>query len=156
VIEQVDKFERTSDFHGVARIFWTVTPAVQFAAIVWETAQWPGILLMNVRKPFDEGMAIALMHHVNRIWDGKVNGRGMVLLPGLQLPPPQKMDRAVLLSGQFLQKVGTVDPSLDANTVVVFPAYDGEFTGTESPDEFDEVIHTVSDIGDWSRTRRKA
>ena len=155
MIERVDEFEPSSDFHSVARQFATLTPAVQFSTIVWETKQWPGILVTTARRPFDERMALDVIQHVNRTWDGSLGGRPMLFLPGLRPARPAGMDVVVLLGPPLREQVGTIDPSLDPHTVVAFPAYHAEFTGRESPAEFDEIIHTTSNIGDWQRPLRK-
>ena len=154
MIERVDEFEPTTDFHGVARQFATITPAVQFSTIVWETGQWPGILVMNIRRPFDETMALDVIRHVNRTWDGRLDGP-MVFLPGVRPPKPNRMDVVVLLGPPLRDQLGTVHPSLDPHTVVAFPAYQGEFTGRESPEEFDELNRTTSSVVDWRPKRKR-
>ena len=156
MIERVDEFETTSDFHGVARQFETITPAVQFSCIVWESKQFPGILLMSVRRPFDERMAIDIIHHVNRTWDGRLHGQSMLFLPDLRSSTANnKMDVVVLVGPPLRNQFRTVDPSLDRHTVVAFPAYRGEFTGRESPREFDEIVRTTSGVVDWKRPPMK-
>ena len=155
VIHRVDEFEPTEDFHGVARQFSSITPAVEFSTIVWETKQWPGILVTTVRRPFDETIALDLISHVNGTWDGSLHGRPMLFLPNFRPSKPTGMDVVVLLGPPLRDHVGTVDPSLDPHTVVAFPAYQGEFTGRESSEEFDDLIHTRSCIVDWRRPKPK-
>ena len=155
VIERVDEFEATDDFHGVARQFASITPAVRFSTIVWETKQWPGILVTTVRRPFDETIAVDLIGHVNRAWDGKLHGRPMLFLRDFRPSRSNGMEVVVLLGPPLRDQVGTVDPALDPHTVVAFPAYHGEFTGRESAEEFDELIHTTSCNVDWQRPKRR-
>ena len=147
--------EPTSDFHGVARQFATLTPAFQFTTIVWETKRWPGLVVTTVRHPFDETMALDVIHHVNRTWNGNLRGRPMLFLPGLRPATPRGMNVVVLPGPPHREHVATIDPSLDPHTVAAFPAYRGEFTGRESPADFDEIIHSTSGIVDWQRPLRK-
>jgi hypothetical protein len=155
MIERVNEFEPTEDFPGVARQFATITPAVQFSVIVWESKRYPGILVTTVRRPFDETMALDLIAHVNRTWDGSLHDQPMVFLPEFRPSKPNGMDVVVLLGSPLRDQVGTVDPSLDPYTVVAFPAYQGEFSGHESPKEFYEIISSTSIIVDWQRPKRK-
>src|SRR5688500_4696194 len=109
VIELVDNFHETSDFHGVARVFWTVVPAFTAAGITWQHPKTPLLLLMHVRKPFDERTALRVIDLVNRHWDGRARGRGMYILPGLANDPTEAMDVVVLLRKPHLDKFGTID-----------------------------------------------
>jgi hypothetical protein len=151
MIERVDEFHKTEDFHGAGRVIWTAVPAFTAAQIIWECPQWSGLVLTYARQPFSEKLALSVIEHVNRVWDGKMRGRRMVILPSLGRDARAQMDVVVLLGLPHLNKVGTIDPSLDDRTVFAFPAYRCEFSGHESPDMFDELIHGQSDIGNWNR-----
>ena len=153
MIELVDQYRQTEDFHGVARVYFTRVPAFTASTIVWECPSWPGIVMTFARHPFDEQRPLDLIRHVNGAWDGDTGGKGMRIRPGLSDVASGRMDVAVILRPPHLYKVGTVDPALDPLTAFCFPAYSGEFSGDESPEEFDDLIHTTAGVGSWDRKR---
>ena len=151
MIEQIEKFVCSEDFHGKARSHKTITQAFTGTKVFWECPKWPGFVLTFAREPFDHAKALRLIEFMQRNWDGAMPGKGMRILPDFS---KSGMDVAVLLGLPHLSKVGTIDRSLDDRTVYTFPAFRCEFSGVESPDLFDELIHTSSDIGDWARPMR--
>jgi hypothetical protein len=151
MMAQIEKLLIGEDFHGKARCRRTITEAFTGIKIFWECPKWSGFVVTYAREPFDHAKALRLIEFMQGNWDGSMPGKGMRILPGLA---PNGMDVAVLLGIPHLRKVGTIDRSLDDRTVFAFPAYRSEFSGFESPELFDELIHTRSDIGDWGRPMR--
>jgi hypothetical protein len=65
VLELVDRYRETHDFHGVARAYFVKVPAVTFVNIVWECPRWSGIVMTFANHPFDDRIALGMIRHVN-------------------------------------------------------------------------------------------
>lgn len=155
IIELLEQFEPTKDFCGIARQFSTIVPAFKATTIVWEGNSWEGLLLTYAREPFDPALAVSLIRHVNATWDGELPTSGLLILPDFSHPEVSSdMNVVILLAPSHHGRFRRSNSEVHARTIVAIPALDNEFTGHETPEEFDDIIHTRADIGDWNRRRR--
>lgn len=151
MISEIERYINTRDFRGIARRYETSVSAFCASTFVWQHPAWPGIVMAYARHPVVEAEIVQLITYLNQRWNGDLAASGITKLRGMNPLLCGGKDVVILLSGPFLQKMGTVDPALNSKTVFAVPAFEAEFSGQESTEEFDELIHGPSDIGNWRR-----
>lgn len=126
------------------------TPAHSFITILAALGDGRAYVAMTARDSFDEGMAGAILRHVEGAGDEATRIEVSRILPGFH-HAPYGFDAVLLVSSRVHRLYRTQSYTLHARTLEAFPIFRCEFAGDETPEMINLIRHDSVSTIDWKR-----